>query len=83
MSSAVKSFDILTTSLSVLHNYFNGITKLFSDLYLTKFLDILTKSFVCSLYIFLDNKKFCFLFISLYLSHLILIYLNPTKLLLD
>jgi len=75
MSSAVKSFDILSTSLSVLHNYFNGITKLFSDLYLIKFLDILTKSFcVYSLYIFLDNKKFCFLFISLYLSHLILFY---------
>jgi len=37
----VKSFNILTTNLSVLHNYFdvkqNCQTKLFSDLYLAKF----------------------------------------------
>jgi len=29
MSNAAKSFDILVTSLSVLHNYFNSSTKLF------------------------------------------------------
>jgi len=40
-----KVFDILTTSLSVLHNYFDGPTKLFSDLYLAKFLDSSAKSF--------------------------------------
>jgi len=34
MSIAAKSFDILATSLSILHNYFNGPTKLFPDLYL-------------------------------------------------
>jgi len=45
MSNAVKSFDVLATSLHVLHNYFDGLTKLFSDLYLAKFLDISTKSF--------------------------------------
>jgi len=32
MSNAVKSFDILAISLSVLHNYFNSPRKLFSDL---------------------------------------------------
>jgi len=31
MSNAVKSFDILATSLSVIHNYFDGLTKLLSD----------------------------------------------------
>jgi len=31
--------------LSVLHNYFGGPTKLFSDLYLAKFLNTLLKSF--------------------------------------
>jgi len=40
-----KSFDILTISLSVLHNYFDGPTKLFSDLYLVKFLDTSAKPF--------------------------------------
>jgi len=41
-----KKFDILTICLSVLvYNYFDDLTKLFSDLYLTKFLGILTKSF--------------------------------------
>jgi len=35
MSNAAKSFDILPPSLSVLHNYFNSSTKLFS----VKFLD--------------------------------------------
>jgi len=38
MSNAAKSFDILAINLSV-YNYFNNLTKLFSDLYLTKFLD--------------------------------------------
>jgi len=37
--NAARSFDILATSLSVLHNYFNKTTKLFSDLDLPKFLD--------------------------------------------
>jgi len=41
----VKCFNILATSLNVLHNYFDGPTKLFSDLYLTKFFDILAQSF--------------------------------------
>jgi len=41
MSNAPKNFDILATSSSVLYNYFNSSTKLFSDLYLAKFLDTL------------------------------------------
>jgi len=43
----VKSFDILVTSLNILYNYFdNHSTKLFSNLYLTKyFLNTSTKLF--------------------------------------
>jgi len=44
MMSNAKNFDILAT-LSVLHNYFDGLTKLFLNLYLAKFLDISAKSF--------------------------------------
>jgi len=44
MSNIAKSFDISTVSLSVLHNYFDGPTKSFSDLHLAKFLDTLVKS---------------------------------------
>jgi len=35
----------LAISLNVLYNYFDDQTKLFSDLYLAKFLNILTKPF--------------------------------------
>jgi len=45
MSNVAKNFDILATNLSVQHNYFDGSTKLFLDLYLIKFLDIWAKSF--------------------------------------
>jgi len=46
MRNAAKKFDILTICLNVLvYNYFDDLIKLFSDLYLTKFLDVLTKSF--------------------------------------
>jgi len=45
LRNAAKSFDILATSLSVLHNYFDDLTKLFLDLYLASFLDTLAKSF--------------------------------------
>ena len=41
MSNAAKCFDFLAISLSVLYNYSDGSTKLFLDLYLAKFLDIL------------------------------------------
>jgi len=43
MSNTAKSFDILATSLSISHNYFNDPTKLFSDL--AKFLDTSAKLF--------------------------------------
>jgi len=36
MSNVAKDFDILATSF--LRNYFDGLTKLFSDLYLAEFL---------------------------------------------
>jgi len=45
MSDVTKNFNILVTSLNVLYNYFDGPTKLFSVLYLTKFLDTSAKSF--------------------------------------
>jgi len=37
--------DFLAISLDVLHNYFNSLLKLFSDLYQAKFLDISVKLF--------------------------------------
>jgi len=49
------------------HNYFDGSTKLFSDLYLSKFLDTLTKSF----FPYTTTRK-CSLMTSIYL---IIIYL--------
>jgi len=56
LSNAVKIYNILAISLSVLHNYFNSLTKLFSDLYLAKFLDTLVKPFFpCKI-----NLKFVF-----------------------
>jgi len=42
--SSAKNFDILATSLNILRNYFVQI-KLFSDLYIVKFLDPSIKSF--------------------------------------
>jgi len=38
ISNAIKSLDILVTSLSVLHNYFRNPIKILSDQYLAKFL---------------------------------------------
>jgi len=44
MNNVVKNFEqFLTISLSVLYNYFNSVTKLFSNLYLAKLLNILAK----------------------------------------
>jgi len=45
MSNVAKGFDILAINLSVLHNYFSDLTKLFLDLHLSKFLDTLAKLF--------------------------------------
>ena len=39
------NFNILTTSLSVLHNSFDRLYKIFLDLHLAKGLDILAKWF--------------------------------------
>jgi len=47
MSNVAKNFDILAINLNILYDYFNIwyfslfniLLKLFSDLYLTKFLD--------------------------------------------
>jgi len=44
MSNVATNFEqFLTISLRVLYNYFNSLTKLFSNLYLAKFFDILAK----------------------------------------
>jgi len=40
-----KVLTFLTTNLNVIHNYSDNLTKLFSNLYLVKFLYTLTKSF--------------------------------------
>jgi len=48
MSDAAKNFDILTTSLGVLHNYFDDLTKLCLDL--AKLLDSLAKPFFLCTY---------------------------------
>lgn len=40
MSNAAKCFDILVTSLYILHNYFDGLTELFSNLYIAKILEL-------------------------------------------
>jgi len=53
MSNSTKNFAILTTSLNVLHNYFDSSIKLFSDLYLAKFLDTSIKPFLSV------HDKFC------------------------
>jgi len=37
ISNVTKKFDILATSLNVLHNYFNSLIKLFSELYLVRY----------------------------------------------
>jgi len=45
ISNAAKSFNILATSLSVQHNYFDSPVKLFLDLYLEKFINTSIKLF--------------------------------------
>jgi len=45
VSSTVKNVYILAISLCILHNYFNSLTTLFSDMYLVKFLDVSAKLF--------------------------------------
>jgi len=37
ISNVIKKFDILATSLNVLHNYFNSLIQLFSELYLIRY----------------------------------------------
>jgi len=48
MSNTVKSFDILTISLSLLHSYFDSPTKLFLNLYPATFSDISKLFFPCN-----------------------------------
>jgi len=45
MSNATKNVDISNTSLNILYNYFDSPIKLFKNLYFTKFLNTLAKSF--------------------------------------
>jgi len=41
-----KSFNILATSLSVLHNYFDSLNKIIFKSVIAKFLNTSTKSFI-------------------------------------
>jgi len=50
ISNAAKNFYILAISLNVLHNYFDSSIKLFSDLYLVKFLEQ-NHSSACNIFI--------------------------------
>jgi len=45
VTKAVKDLDILMINLRVQYNYLNDPIKLFSDLYLAKFLDTSSKLF--------------------------------------
>jgi len=61
MSNIVKNFDMIATS--ILHSYFDNPTKLFSNLYLAKFLNTSTKPFfvhiiiyIYILLLFISNK---------------------------
>jgi len=49
-----KLFATLLIMLEILHNYFYSLIKLFSDLYLTKFLNTLTK-IILSMCVFEKN----------------------------
>jgi len=53
MMSNAKNFNILlAANLNVLHNYFDSLTKLFSELYLAKFLDTSAKRSFCVIRVF-------------------------------
>jgi len=54
-----KDFDILATSTSY-YNYFDGLNKIFLDLYLVKFLDTSIKSFYVNIrkYVFINESHF-------------------------
>jgi len=52
MSNVAKSLDIVATNLSVLHNYSDSLTKLFSDLYSVKFFNASAKPFLPYNFIF-------------------------------
>ena len=67
MSNVVKNFGILTTfELSFYINYFDEPTKLFSDLYLVKFLDTLAKY---------EKHRFFFMFFNRF-HYTYIIYLH-------
>jgi len=63
-SNTVNNFDVLATSLSILHDYFDDATQLFPDLYLLKFLEIIfQQNHICytERTILLKNPKFCWI----------------------
>jgi len=62
MSNVAKSFDIFTDSLSVLHNYFDSLTRnYFSALYPAKILDLSEKSFFPCRQTYLHIQKIFFI----------------------
>jgi len=69
MNNAAKNFDILAIGLSVLHNYFDSSTELFSDLHLlAKILDPSAKSSFPRCNRFVANRRFARLKIVQFLA---------------
>jgi len=60
-NKAAKQILIFLSSLSILHNYFDSPTKLFSDLHLVKFLE--AKSFFpCNKFLlYFFKTRFCYI----------------------
>ena len=71
IGSAAKNYDISATNLSVLYNYFDGSIKLFSDLYLIKFLYTLEK-FIFMYFIYFSEKSTFHVYIQLAFELLII-----------
>jgi len=68
-----KNFNFVytvATSLNILYNYINYPTKLFSDLYLAKFLDTLTKPFIFCVYKSSYYRNYFVLFGAIFELHL-------------
>jgi len=51
-----KFFAVLSSCLSILHNYFDDPTKLFSDLHVGKFLDTSVKNFFLPFFLIFEIR---------------------------
>jgi len=83
ISNAAKNFDILATSLNVLHNYFDSSIKLFSNLYLPKFRDfskVLSVLCLINELIFVNKGLYRAHFKTIYLTISALVSINAVEL---